>query len=122
MVKINTCVFISGKGSNLINLIKRSREYNFPIAIKLVICNNKDAYGINYVKKISLPLLIINTKSRNYENKILRKLEKYEISFICLAGYMKIISSNLIKNYKKKLLIYILPCFQNLKVLILMQE
>ena len=51
MVKINTCVFISGKGSNLINLIKRSREYNFPIAIKLVICNNKDAFGINYAKK-----------------------------------------------------------------------
>ena len=51
MVKINTCVFISGKGSNLINLIKKSREYNFPITIKLVICNNKDAFGINYAKK-----------------------------------------------------------------------
>ena len=59
MVKKKTCVFISGKGSNLVNLIKKSREYNFPITIKLVICNNKDAYGISYVKKLSLPLLII---------------------------------------------------------------
>ena len=102
MVKINTCVFISGKGSNLINLIKRSREYNFPIAIKLVICNNKDAFGINYAKKISLPLLIINTKSRNYENQILRKLERYEISFICLAGYMKILPNKILRKFKKK--------------------
>ena len=30
-------------------------------------------------------------------------LKKYKISFICLAGYMKIISKNLIKNYEKKL-------------------
>ena len=33
MVKINTCVFISGKGSNLKTLIKNSRDYNFPIKI-----------------------------------------------------------------------------------------
>ena len=103
MVKKKTCVFISGKGSNLFNLIKKSREYNFPITIKLVICNNKDAYGISYVKKLSLPLLIIDTKLRNYENIILRHLEKYEISFICLAGFMKILSKNFIKKFKGKI-------------------
>ena len=35
MVKKNACVFISGKGSNLKNLIKKSRDYNFPINISL---------------------------------------------------------------------------------------
>ena len=48
MVKINTCVFISGKGSNLKNLIIHSRDNSFPIKISLVISNNKKAYGINY--------------------------------------------------------------------------
>ena len=37
MVKRNTCVFISGQGSNLKNLIQRSRDYNFPINIKLIV-------------------------------------------------------------------------------------
>ena len=31
MVKRNACVFISGEGSNLRNLLKRSRDYNFPM-------------------------------------------------------------------------------------------
>ena len=31
-------------------------------------------------------------------------LKKYEINFICLAGYMKIVSNNLIKNYQKKII------------------
>ena len=52
MVKKKTCVFISGKGSNLKNLISHSRDNNFPIKISLVIYNNKNAYGINYAKKI----------------------------------------------------------------------
>ena len=51
MVKKNACVFISGRGSNLNNLIKKSRDYNFPIKIKLVICNNDKAPGIIYAKK-----------------------------------------------------------------------
>ena len=50
MVKKNACIFISGKGSNLKNLIKKTRDYNFPINIKLVISNNKNAQGINYAK------------------------------------------------------------------------
>ena len=104
MVKRRTCVFISGKGSNLKNLIKRSRDNNFPIKINLVISNNKNAYGINYAKKFKIPFVYVNTNIRFYENIILSYLKMYKISFICLAGYMKIISKNLIKNYEKKII------------------
>ncbi len=104
MVKRNTCIFISGKGSNLKNLISHSRDNNFPIKISLVICNNKKAHGINYAKKNKIPYILVDTKNNNYENKILLNLKKYKISFICLAGYMKIISSNIIKIYEKKII------------------
>ena len=60
MVKLNTCVFISGKGSNLRRLILNSKKYNFPIKISLVVCNNKNAEGLKLVKKWSIPSLILN--------------------------------------------------------------
>ena len=66
MVKRNTCIFISGKGSNLKNLINKSREYNFPINVKLVICDNIESKGIMYAKKNSIPYLIINTKNKKF--------------------------------------------------------
>ena len=103
MVKKNACVFISGRGSNLKNLIISSRDNNFPIKISLVVSNNENAKGINYAKKYKIPYILVNTKVQSYENKILLNLKKYKISFICLAGYMKIISNRLIKNYKKKI-------------------
>ena len=104
MVKKNTCVFISGQGTNLKNLIHYSRDYNFPINIKLIISNNKKANGINYAKKNSIPYIIINTKLRNFENQILLTIKKHRISFICLAGYMKIISKNFLKKCGKKII------------------
>ena len=115
MVKRKTCVFISGQGSNLKNIILRSRDNNFPIKVSLIICNNKKAKGIYYAKKFQIPFIFIDTNKKTYETKILYNLKKYKISFICLAGYMKIISGKLIKNYQKKLLIFTPLYFQNLK-------
>ena len=51
--KIKTCVFISGRGSNLRSILINSRNYNFPIKIELIISNNYNAEGINLAKKHS---------------------------------------------------------------------
>ena len=73
MVKKNTCIFISGRGSNLKNLIKRTRDYNFPIKIKLIICNNKNALGIAFAKKKLYGYMKIISKRflRDYGKKII---------------------------------------------------
>ena len=104
MVKKNACVFISGEGSNLKNLLKRSRDYNFPISIKLVISNNPNAKGVNFAKKHSIPCLIINTRFRFFESVVLNNLKRHRINIICLAGYMKIISKKFITSYGKKII------------------
>ena len=104
MVKKNACVFISGKGTNLYSLIKNSRSYNFPIKICLIVCNNPLAEGLLYAKKYSIPYIIINTKRKFFEIKILNELKKKNISLICLAGYMKILSSNFISLFGKKII------------------
>ena len=46
--KIKTAVFISGKGSNLKNLIQFSEIKKSPITIKLVISNTNKAKGLKY--------------------------------------------------------------------------
>ena len=104
MVKKRTCVFISGKGSNLKNLISHSRDKSFPIKISLIICNNNKAEGIKYAKRYNIPLILVNTKNKNSDNKILSQLKNYKISFICLAGYMKIISNKIIKEFRNKII------------------
>ena len=104
MARINSCVFISGVGTNLKNLIHSSRNYNFPINIKLVISNKKNALGLTFAKKHSIPFRIINTNERMFETKLLNEIKRKKISLICLAGYMKILSRDFIKNYKGKII------------------
>ena len=103
--KIKTAVFISGTGSNLKSLIKFSNHKKSPISIDLIISDNPKAKGLAYGKIFKIKKKIFNFKNKNLaENKVLLELNKKEIKLICLAGFMKIISENFIKQFKGKIL------------------
>ena len=76
MVKVNSCVFISGSGTNLNKLLISSNKYNFPLNIKLVISNNKNALGLKIAKKFSVPYLVFNHKKSFEEKIIITKIKK----------------------------------------------
>ncbi len=103
--KINVAVFISGRGSNLKNLIKYSKSKYSLIKIKLVICNKANAKGLDFAKKYKIKYFIFKYKnSKISETQILKKLFFYNIELICLAGFMKIISGNFIKKFNRPIL------------------
>ena len=103
--KTKTAVFISGKGSNLKNLIKFSCKKNSPISIKLVVSNKKNANGLKYANQKKIEKKIINfIEPKKSEQKILSLLTKRKIKFICLAGFMKILSSNFLKKFNGKII------------------
>ena len=103
--KINTAVFISGRGSNLKSLINHYKKINSQISIKLVISNNSKARGLIYAKKGKIKSHIISFKKNNDdEKKLLKKLSKNKINLICLAGFMKILSRYFIKKFNKPII------------------
>tara|TARA_B100001540_G_scaffold139247_1_gene123823 strand:- start:1877 stop:2464 length:588 start_codon:yes stop_codon:yes gene_type:complete len=103
--KLRISVFISGRGSNLKSIIKFSKKKNSPFKISLVITNNKKAHGINFAKKNKIKYFFINYKNKNKaEKQIKAKLYKHQIDFICLAGFMKILSKNIVNSYKDRIL------------------
>ena len=103
--KTRSAIFISGTGSNLKNLITFSKKKNSPISIELIISNNKNAKGLKYSNQYNIKKKIINFKNhKSAETKISKILLKKKINFICLAGFMKILSRNFIKKFKGKII------------------
>ena len=103
--KINIAVFISGNGSNFKNLIFYSLKKNSRYKINLLISNKATARGLKYAQKFKIKKKIINyVNIKIAEKNILAELKKNQIDLICLAGFMKILSSNLIKKFKGKII------------------
>ncbi len=103
--KIKTAVFISGKGSNLKNLIKFAKNKKYPFSVDLIFSNTKKAKGLSYSKiyKIKKKVIFYDKKIKN-DKKILKTLEQKKIKLICLAGFMKILSKNFIKKFQGKII------------------
>ena len=101
---INIGVFISGRGSNLKELIKYSKKNNTNWKIKLVISNKKKAKGLIYAKKNEIQNYTIEKKKPQFEKKTLSILKKNKINLLCLAGFMCILSKEFIKKCKCKII------------------
>lgn len=120
MTKI--AVFISGRGSNFIALhenIKKGIIQNAEISV--VFSNKEDAKGLEYAKNENIKVIVI--PSKNYDNRqeydklIVKALKPYNIDLICLAGYMRIVTSELIKPYENRIINIhpaLLPSFKGL--------
>ncbi len=106
--KLKIVILISGRGSNMEALINAAASPDFPAEIIGVISNNPDAKGLEKAKEKNIKTKIINHK--NYDNKqdfetaIIEYLALLKPDLICLAGFMRILSSDFIKHYPNKII------------------
>lgn len=106
---INIAVFISGRGSNFLALLKNIEKgvlQNCKIAV--LFSNNPNAKGLEYAAEAGIKTIIIPSKNRSdraeYDKEIINALAEYSIDLICLAGYMRIVTSELVETYKNKII------------------
>jgi len=117
--KIKCSVFISGNGSNLKSLIQFSNKKNSPISIELIISDNAKAKGLKLGEIFKIPNKVFDYKNKLIaEKRIISEIKNKKIKLICLAGFMKILSKNFIKNFNGKILNIhpsLLPKYKGLK-------
>ena len=108
MGKINIAVLISGSGTNLQAIIDSVKNKNINGDLKVVISNNKNAYGLKRADKEDIKNYSINPKEykkpEDFDKKIIEILEVEKIDLIVLAGYLKILSKYFVDKYKNKII------------------
>ena len=106
---INIAVFISGRGSNFLALLKNIEKGVLKICqIAVVFSNNPNAKGLEYAAEAGIKTIVIPSKNRSdrveYDKEIINALSEYNIDLICLAGYMRIVTEELVEAYKNKII------------------
>ena len=97
-------VLISGFGSNMMKLIESCENNDSKASIELVFSNNPNAKGLRFAKQYSIPYKFFSSDNREkFERNSLYEIKKRKIKFLCLAGFMKILSKNFIKTFGYKI-------------------
>ena len=101
-------VLISGRGSNLQALIDACAKPDFPAKIVGVISNKAEAYGLERAQKANIPTAFISHKNyasrEEFDRAVNAQLLKMGVEFVCLAGFMRLISPWFVAQWPNKMI------------------
>jgi phosphoribosylglycinamide formyltransferase-1 len=99
----NIAVFASGSGSNAENLVNHFKNSQIG-RISIILSNKKDAYVLQRAERLGVPSAVFSYKEFQDSNVILHILEKYQIDFILLAGFLLKVPEYLLEKYPERIL------------------
>ena len=104
---MNIAVFVSGNGTNLQAIIDEISQGKIKAKIALVVSDNKDAYALTRAKKAGIETFVLSPKGfktrEDYDKEIIKELEKRNVGLVVLAGFMRLVSSYFVRQYKNKI-------------------
>ncbi|WP_036286992.1 phosphoribosylglycinamide formyltransferase [Methylosinus sp. PW1] len=119
--RLRTAILISGRGSNMDALIEAARAPDFPAEIALVVSNRPEAAGLAKAKAAGIAVAAVDHKiyagREEFERSLQIVLETHRIDFLCLAGFMRLLTPWFIGQWRGRMLNIhpaLLPAFRGL--------
>lgn len=108
MSKRRTAILISGRGSNMASLIAAAKAPDYPAEIALVLSNRPDAPGLASARAQGVATAAVDHKiyaGRDaFEASLQLMLEAHRIDFICLAGFMRMLTPVFVERWQGRLI------------------
>jgi phosphoribosylglycinamide formyltransferase-1 len=116
-------VLISGRGSNFEALYRATRDGRLPAEIVLVLSNVPSAAGIEHARSLGLDTAVVPSRGAGsrtaHEARVREEIERAGAKWICLAGYMRLLSADFVATFENRILNIhpsLLPSFPGLDV------
>lgn len=108
MPPVKIGVLISGGGTNLQSIIDNINNGNINGEIKLIVSNRKEAYGLTRGKNAGIESIYLDRRDFNgdeeYNLELIRLFKERDINLIILAGYLKVLSKEFIREFNQKII------------------
>ncbi|WP_044641101.1 phosphoribosylglycinamide formyltransferase [Risungbinella massiliensis] len=105
---MSIAVFASGSGSNFENIAIASQIEGWIVPVSCLITDKPGAGAIKRAEKLGIPSYAIDPKQfpdkAAYEQEVLAILQKHDVSWLILAGYMRLIGPTLLNSFPGKIL------------------
>lgn len=122
MARKRTAILISGRGSNMTALIAAAKDPAYPAEIVLVVSNRPEAGGLSRATAEGIATEVVDhtrfAKDREgFERALQLTLESHRIEIVCLAGFMRVLTTWFVSRWSGRLLNIhpaLLPAFKGL--------
>lgn len=105
--KIRVGVLASGGGTDLQSIIDASEKDMIDAEVRIVICDNKEAFCLKRAKKHGIARFFINPIGKDkfgFDDEIDKIMKEYKIDLIVGAGFMRMLTPSFVKKWYGKLI------------------
>ncbi|MEZ4895066.1 MAG: phosphoribosylglycinamide formyltransferase [Saprospiraceae bacterium] len=99
---VNIAIFASGGGSNARKIMEHFQASQIG-KVALIVCNKPEAGVLDIAREFEVPSILISRKLFYESRDFLETLQKYNIGFIALAGFLWLIPDYLVQAYPNKI-------------------
>jgi len=113
-------ILLSGRGSNFEAIAGNVAAGKVPAEIAIVISNKPEAPGLEKARHRGLNTVCIPSKGldrESYDRLLIAALREQQVDLVCLAGYMRLLSSVFVREFPERILNIhpsLLPAFPGL--------
>jgi len=108
MPKTKIGVLISGRGSNMMSIVRACKTGEIPADVALVVSNKADAAGLEWARDRGLTTAVLSHKEfhdrEDHDRAIVSALVTAGVEWVCLAGYMRLLSRPFIEAFPGRIL------------------
>ena len=101
-------ILLSGRGSNFLALHGAMERGDIPAEIGLVVSNVGEAPGLEKARALRLPTVCfphrLEPSREAHEAKVIAALRHAGVEWICLAGYMRLLSASFVSQFPERIL------------------
>jgi phosphoribosylglycinamide formyltransferase-1 len=116
-------ILISGRGSNMAELLRACTQEQWPAQITAVISNRPDAAGLQHAQAHGIPVAVVDhTLYRQdraaFDAELARQIDRFEPDLVVLAGFLRVLTDGFVERYRGRMLNIhpsLLPSFPGLK-------
>jgi len=101
MNAIKLAILASGNGSNAEILVKKARLLNLEVVG--IFCDKEGAFVLERARQLEVPYELIlplpKEKREDFDRRLWQRLKEYEVKWVFLAGYMRLLSKEFLHNF-----------------------
>lgn len=113
-------ILISGRGSNMLALVEAAERGQINAEVAVVISNVETAAGLEKARAHGIDAIVIPHRGldrQEHERLVVAELKRRQVDWVCLAGYMRLLSPYFISEFPQRILNIhpsLLPAFPGL--------
>ncbi len=104
MMVARVAILFSGRGSNMIALLRAMESPDFGAVPAILITDNLRAEGVEHARVLGFECHVIDGTGDNFDAELDKVLQSARVDLVCLAGFMRILGAEFVRAWAGRIL------------------